>query len=611
MRRIINAGADVLILGVLLLSAVLSISTAMSVYPLNSYWIELLCDYSGGFVRRFLLGEILNNIPGVTPEIAGIAVLAACYAFVTLSLYSEMRRLSLPLFLRVLVLLSPFGVAFYLMVPTAAEHFLLRDILIIALVILAAKTVCLFWGKSDVSARILLCDAAVCALITFGMLCHSGILFCTPPLLLMCLGISGSFRRSFVHAAVLGMIFLVEFLAVNLVFGELEPGRVLDILDTFKSRYPGIPIEISPDSFLFSLFAVSSGGESHWVGMARQQLFSSERIIMVLAAAVVPFMIFLCRFIRSGLGLGEYLRGHRLALSCSASAFSPVIMSAFSIDFFRWLAWSFILSSYFAMQLTDSAEEHQSWKSEKAETGAVCCLLSGLALAVVIFYTPGITSEDASEDASDGSGILDKSNFGPLVSAVMMQTGQSGAVKDYLYWIANEKWNWEFDTRSAGVSVEDRVRIRQFGRQGTGSHAPEPLESGCGGEFLSMSLSGRRLYLRGWEAMAKRSDDGRISLVKPAHGMGFLIKHGEGMVFYPTMPLIMNLTMEGHDQKIPFAFDDYLLIGNDMPGGKFTIYPAFLNGRNQVFYCVSQGRTVLLPVPAETVAADIHENAGI
>ena len=92
MRRIINAGADVLILGVLLLSAVLSISTAMSVYPLNSYWIELLCDYSGGFVRRFLLGEILNNIPGVTPEIAGIAVLAACYAFVTLSLYSEMRR---------------------------------------------------------------------------------------------------------------------------------------------------------------------------------------------------------------------------------------------------------------------------------------------------------------------------------------------------------------------------------------------------------------------------------------------------------------------------------------------------------------------------------------
>ena len=78
MRRIINAGADVLILGVLLLSAVLSISTAMSVYPLNSYWIELLCDYSGGFVRRFLLGEILNNIPGVTPEIAGIAVLAAC-----------------------------------------------------------------------------------------------------------------------------------------------------------------------------------------------------------------------------------------------------------------------------------------------------------------------------------------------------------------------------------------------------------------------------------------------------------------------------------------------------------------------------------------------------
>ena len=61
MRRTITAAADILMLGTLLLSAVLSIHTAVSVYPLNPYWIELLCDYSGGFVRRFLLGEILNN----------------------------------------------------------------------------------------------------------------------------------------------------------------------------------------------------------------------------------------------------------------------------------------------------------------------------------------------------------------------------------------------------------------------------------------------------------------------------------------------------------------------------------------------------------------------
>ena len=103
MRRLISAGADTLILGILVLSAVLSIRTAMSVYPLNSYWIELLCDYSGGFVRRFLLGEILNNLPGIAPETAGIAVLAACYAFVTFSLYSETRRLRFPLCIRILV----------------------------------------------------------------------------------------------------------------------------------------------------------------------------------------------------------------------------------------------------------------------------------------------------------------------------------------------------------------------------------------------------------------------------------------------------------------------------------------------------------------------------
>ena len=40
MRKVINAAADTLMLGLLLLSAVLSIATAVKVYPLNSYWVE-------------------------------------------------------------------------------------------------------------------------------------------------------------------------------------------------------------------------------------------------------------------------------------------------------------------------------------------------------------------------------------------------------------------------------------------------------------------------------------------------------------------------------------------------------------------------------------------
>ena len=417
----------------------------------------------------------------------------------------------------------------------------------------------------------------------------------------MYLGIAGSVRKApFIHAAVLGIIFVCEFLTVNLAFGEIEPGRVLDILDSFKARYPAIPIEISPESFLFSLFAVSSGGESHWVGMARQNIFSLSRIIMILAAAAVPCLIFLCRFIRSGLGIRKYVRCHWLVLSCSASAFAPVIMSVFSIDFFRWLAWSFILSSYFAMQMSDAAEEQPSEKSKSS--GAVSCLLSASALFCVVFYMPA----GSSDGTEGGSGILEKSNLWPLVTVFMMQTGHPEFGREYLYWIANEKWNWQFDTRAAGVSVEDRVSIRYFGRQGTGSNdpEPEPLESGCGGEFLSMYVSGGRLYLSGWEAMLKRSDNGRISLVKPAHGMGFLVNRGESRVFYPTMPLIMDLKMEGRDKKIPLAFDDYLLIGNGHSGSKITIYPAFLNGKNQVFYCTGSGKTVVLP--SQTVPAGSH-----
>ena len=591
MRKVINAAADTLMLGLLLLSAVLSIATAVKVYPLNPYWVEMLSDYSGGFVRRFLLGEILNHIPGVSPKVAGLALLTACYLFVTVSLYVGLRRLKFPLFIRIAVLFSPFGVAFYLLFPTMVAHFILRDILIVALAILAARMVCYIHERVEMPGRLLVCDAVVFVSITFGMLCHSGMLFCTPPILLMYLAVSDSVRRSFVHAAILGIIFLGEFLTVNLVFGELDPERVMDVLDMFKSRYPGIPIAISPDSFLFSLFAVSSGGESHWVGMARQQLFSTARIIMVLAAAVVPCLIFLLRFIRSGLCSSEYFRRHWLVLACSASAFSPVLMSAFSIDFFRWLVWSFMLSVYFAMQLTEHMEEEPSAKSKIIEYWPIGSLLAVLSIVGVIFYTP---ARDSAFSAGN-EGILEENNLEPLVSAVMMHTDYSDFRKKYFYVIANDDWNWEFDTRTAVGSVENSIRIRKFDEEKKESYRPEALESGCDSAFLSVSISGRRMFLRGWEALTKRRDDGRTVLVKPAHGMGFLIKKGDVMFFYPTMPLTMNLQKEGYDQKIPFAFEDYVLIEKEWLGSKITIYPAFLNGKSHVFYCTSKGKKVVLP----------------
>ena len=591
MRRTITAAADILMLGTLLLSAVLSIHTAVSVYPLNPYWIELLCDYSGGFVRRFLLGEILNNIPGVPPEAAGLTVLTACYVFVSASLYAGIRRLNLPLFLRILVLLSPTGIASYILVPNQAVFFLSRDIFILAIVILSVRAAGFVRSNAGRQGPALLGDLAVCALVTFGMLCHSGILFCTPPLLLMYLRAGGSLSKSMAHAALLGMIFLGEFLLVNLVFGELSPERVLDILDMFKAKYPGIPSLISRDSLLFPLFNVTSGGESYWVGQAREQLFSISRVLAIFAAVMVPCLIFICRLIRSGLGAREYLNRNRLVIACSFCSFSPVLMTVFATDFIRWLSWGFVLSCYFAMQRTDRTEEQPS-ESRGMDSGPACLVMSAAALAFVLFYTP-----THSGVASGNSGLLGNSNLDPLVTAFKMHAHRFGSEENYQYVISNENWNWEWDidTRAAPSATEDKVRIRDFSGGAGDMGSPSALESGCAGEFMSVSLSGRRLYLRGWEALARRSDEGRISLVKPAHGMGFLLKHGDGMVFYPTMPLVMTLSFEGRGREIPFAFDDYLLAGNGQAGDRITIYPAFLNGKNHVFYCSGQGRTVVLP----------------
>lgn len=171
--------------------------------------------------------------------------------------------------------------------------------------------------------------------------------------------------------------------------------------------------------------------------------------------------------------------------------------------------------------------------------------------------------------------------------------------------ISNENWNWEWDidTRAAPGSTEEKVRIRDFSGA-AGRDSPSALESGCAGEFMSVSLSGRRLYLRGWEALVSGGKDGRVSLVKPVHGMGFLLRHNDDLVFYPTMPLRMSLESNGKAHNIPFAFDDYLLVKEAWFGSRITTYPAFLSGSGRVFYCNGPGREFVLPAEPEQSAAD-------
>lgn len=589
MRGIINTVADILMLGILLIGAVLSIYTAITVYPLNPYWIELLCDYSGGFVRRFLLGEILNNIPGVPPDVTGLILLSVCYVFVAVSLYTGVRRVCLPLFIRILVLLSPLGLAFYLLTPAVADHFLLRDILIIALVILAAKTAGFIHWKKNIPGQMLVCDIALGVIITLGMLCHSGMLFCTPALLILYLGNTGFSKSGFIHAAFLGVIFLGEFLVINLVFGELETERILDILDMFKAKYPGIPMKISPESLLFSLFNVSIGGESYWIGKTREHLLSLDICLAVFVSALVPCLILLRRFICSGLSAREYFYRNRLTIACSLSALSPALMCVFATDFLRWLTWGSILSVYFAMRPNDITDEQRSSKLN-LKSCVVGCVMTAAALALVSLYTPSFPS---------GS-FGDKSNFDMIVITAKRYARLSEFEEDSSYVITNRNWNWgwKIDPAAAIDSTENKLKIRDFSEKDIENHSLSALESDCDANFLSMSLSGRRLYVLGWEALVGQGGKNGASYVKPAHGMGFLLKHGEDMVFYPTMTLTMIMKVNGNEQKIPFAFDDYILLKRAWSGGELTIYPAFLNSKNKVFYCRAKGKVVMFPDPA-------------
>ena len=71
------------------------------------------------------------------------------------------------------------------------------------------------------------------------------------------------------------------------------------------------------------------------------------------------------------------------------------------------------------MQMTDSTEELPSQRSYRAESGVAGWLMSGAALAAVIFYTPA----SPSDGQDGGSGMLGKSSLGSLVTALMMQIG--------------------------------------------------------------------------------------------------------------------------------------------------------------------------------------------
>ncbi len=227
---------------------------------------EFLVNFSGGFVRRGLLGEILYDISQATgispfPLILGISII--CLAFVvTFFLKAFVKR-----DMNWWIVLSPLFCGF--LVYFVRKDFMQYALLIGVLLMLRR------WRGNPWNIL------AVCALSIFGLMLHEAYLFWAIPLTVLAIY---AVSRSIVAAAVCALAFLGCFGVLSVFKGDAS--NVTAIMASWDSL--GIGLEScgtsisalgwdSVNTFFFHLrsnfYAAGATGSEGWLGVVIQPIF--------------------------------------------------------------------------------------------------------------------------------------------------------------------------------------------------------------------------------------------------------------------------------------------------------------------------------------------------
>lgn len=303
------------------------------------YNYELGCalvNYSAGFVRRGLLGEIIGFMDPVLQPILSVMLLSfASLAFILYIILRRMTRLGVKVPYILAVIFSP-----SLILMHRGEEFVRIDAFVFVLnlvpacfllILLSGRNITVFrWlrGRPPLSAM-LLTDAVLFLTLTAAALVHEMAAALLPPVLLLFFVYAWRAHRT-MHCVMLCIWLLVLYCAMMSSFKFSDSDL---IADSWKGVFP------NPDSYRYNDGLLSTVDKVRALDLretTRDFLrdYSAVSFARLLVAAVLPFLVLLLSGIR--IFCSSSLRAMAVRCLLLLSCLSPLGLCLAGYDFGRW-----------------------------------------------------------------------------------------------------------------------------------------------------------------------------------------------------------------------------------------------------------------------------------
>ncbi|MDY6336129.1 MAG: hypothetical protein SPL25_03510 [Succinivibrionaceae bacterium] len=345
-----------------------------------------LINYSAGFIRRGLFGELIGLMNGVLQPVLSIMLISALSLIFILYLFlSRMTRLNIKPPYILAILLSP-----SLILMQRGPNFIHNDAFLIALNLAVSCFLLhlIFHKRHGASDRpsfamMLLADSSVFAVLTVSALIHELSASLLPPVILLFFIYSRRVHRMMHSVSVLALLILVYALMM-IFFKYADP-------DIIAESWSGIYSD--PDSYRknTALLNIADSWYSSYFLSTAATLFKEHAIVFIphmFTAVAVPFIILLLSGItvfHSASSRAGIIRGMIVI-----SSVCPLGLCLVGIDYGRWFSISAInLTSYILLTAHPAgrirSEGNQTENLRKIKDIAKQCTAAAIAVILLNF----------------------------------------------------------------------------------------------------------------------------------------------------------------------------------------------------------------------------------
>ena len=396
-----------------------------------------LVSYSAGFIRRGLLGEIIQHMDVLFQPFLSITILASVsLLFILWVILAGMIRLRIKLPYILAVIFSP-----SLIMMQRGENFIHNDALLVALNLSASCLLLhLMFHMKHSSARrpsfaaMALLDSAVLILLTASALIHELSAALLPPVMLLFFIYARKVRRT-MHAAAVSGLLIILYAVMMTGFKYADPNIIAD-------SWSGIYTD--PDSFRYNTALLNTADKVHAQNCLEMTLTLLKEcapayIPQLLLAVAVPFAILLL----SGITVfhSSSSRAGKARCLLILSCLCPLGLCIAGGDFGRWFSICAINLTAYSLLIAHRAgrEYHESNLSDREKAVrviskdctviAAAVFLLGLRLDVNGYFSESEQplSEEVREIAANSSNLF--RDLKPLLTREKVLQPQNGAKK--------------------------------------------------------------------------------------------------------------------------------------------------------------------------------------